>query len=605
MTLPVSADSSEYDLKHAVSSNRLVGLWRLMVGYRLSYLAATFSLAVAAALRVANLLLLRHFVDHMLGREAMLPMVPRVAAGFVVLAVLEGLFTFGSGSLAARTAEGITLRLRNYLFDHIQRLSFTYHDHTPTGELIERCTSDVDAVRRFFADQAIGVGRIGAMFGVSMIALLRLHVRLALISIAVVPFLVAMSLFFFRKVSRVYEALQEQEAVVSTTLQENLMGLRVVKAFARQDFERQKFKEQNWEKFQRGKRFMQMHSLYWPVSDLLCGFQMLVGVSAGALVTISGEISVGTYVAYAGLLIWVIWPIRNLGRFIVQMSSGLVSYQRVAKVIAEPREPLDEGDYQPSDDVRGEIVFDNVSFVYPSGHCALDRVSLQCQPGEIVALLGSTGSGKTTLVHLLPRFYDYTSGSISLDGVELRRYPRHYLRGQIGLVEQEPFLFARSVRDNLTYGVRRPVSDAEIEAAARAASIHEDIIGFVRGYDTLVGERGVMLSGGQKQRVAIARTLLRDPRILILDDSTSSVDTETEHLIREALQHLVQGRTTFIIAHRIQTVMDADLILVFDKGRIVQRGAHQDLIVQEGIYQRIFQVQTQLDAELEREASCA
>ncbi|MBM4430315.1 MAG: ABC transporter ATP-binding protein, partial [Chloroflexi bacterium] len=369
--------------------------------------------------------------------------------------------------------------------------------------------------------------------------------------------------------------------------------------------ERQKFEQQNWEKFQRGKRFMQMHSLYWPVSDLLCGFQMLVGVSAGALVTISGEISVGTYVAYAGLLIWVIWPIRNLGRFIVQMSSGLVSYQRVAKVIAEPREPLDEGDYQPSDDVRGEIVFDNVSFVYPSGHCALDRVSLQCQPGEIVALLGSTGSGKTTLVHLLPRFYDYTSGSISLDGVELRRYPRHYLRGQIGLVEQEPFLFARSVRDNLTYGVRRPVSDAEIEAAARAASIHEDIIGFVRGYDTLVGERGVMLSGGQKQRVAIARTLLRDPRILILDDSTSSVDTETEHLIREALQHLVQGRTTFIIAHRIQTVMDADLILVFDKGRIVQRGAHQDLIVQEGIYQRIFQVQTQLDAELEREASCA
>jgi ATP-binding cassette subfamily B protein len=603
MTLPLSRSASEYDLRNAVTSNRLAGLGRLMTGYRLAYLAATLSLAVAAVLKVATFLLLRYFVDSVLGRQDMLSLVPRVAWGFVGLAVLEGLFTFLSGRLAARTAEGITLRLRNYLFDHIQRLSFTYHDHTPTGELIERCTSDVDAVRRFFADQAIGVGRIVAVFGVSLAALLRMNAQLALLSVAVVPVLVAISLFFFRKVSKVYEALQEQEAVVSTTLQENLTGVRVVRAFARQDFERQKFERQNWEKFQRGKRFMQMHSLYWPVSDLLCGAQMLIGVSVGALVTMRGAISIGTYLAYVGLLIWVIWPIRNLGRFIVQMSSGLVSYQRVAEVIAAPREPLDEGDYQTSGDVRGEIVFDSVGFVYPSGQQALDSVSFRCQPGQAVALLGSTGSGKTTLVHLLPRFYEYSSGSLTLDGVELRRYPRHYLRRQIGLVEQESFLFSRSVRENLTYGVRRSVSDAEIEAAARTAAIHQDIAEFAQGYDTLVGERGVMLSGGQKQRVAIARTLLKDPRILILDDSTSSVDTETEHLIREALQCLMRGRTTFIIAHRIQSVMNADLILVFDKGRIVQRGVHRELMQQDGIYQRVFELQTRLDAELEREAS--
>jgi len=253
--------------------------------------------------------------------------------------------------------------------------------------------------------------------------------------------------------------------------------------------------------------------------------------------------------------------------------------------------------------VCGQIVFHDVGFAYPSGYEALESVSFRCEPGQAIALLGSTGSGKTTLVNLLPRFYEYTDGSLTLDGVELKRYPRHYLRQQIGIVEQEPFLFSRSIRENMTYGVQRDVSDAEIEAAARAAAIHQDIIEFPNGYDTLVGERGVMLSGGQKQRVAIARTLLKDPRILILDDSTSSVDVETEHLIRQALQRLMQGRTTFIIAHRIQSVMDADSILVFDQGRVVQQGTHSELMQEEGIYRRIYDMQTRVEAELEKEIS--
>lgn len=599
--MSLSATTSEYDLKNAVTPNRLLGLWRLMTGFRLTYLGATLGLALAATSKVATFLLLRYFVDGILGQDNMAHIVPRIALAFVGLALFEGTFTFLSRSLAARTAEGITLRLRDYLFDHIQRLSFTYHDRTPTGELLERCTSDVDAVRRFFADQAIGVGRILSLFGVSVIALLRLNVRLALTSIVVVPVLVVMSLFFFRKVSKAYEAMQEQEAILSTTLQENLTGVRVVKAFARQEFEREKFERDNWEKFERGKRFMKLHSLYWPLSDVLCGAQMLVGVSTGALMTMNGTISIGTYLAYTGLLIWVIWPMRNLGRFIVQMSSGLVSYQRVAKVIGEKREPLAAGTCRPDGDVRGEIVFDEVGFVYPSGYRALDSVCFRCKPGQAIALLGSTGSGKTTLVNLLPRFYEYSDGSLTLDGVELNHYPRSFLRQQIGIVEQEPFLFSRTIRENMTYGVRREVSDAEIEAAAKAAAIHQDIIEFPQGYDTLVGERGVMLSGGQKQRVAIARTLLKDPRILILDDSTSSVDTETEHLIRQALQGLMKGRTTFIIAHRIQSVMNADLILVFDKGKVVQMGAHAELMQQDGIYRRIHDLQTRLDIELEKE----
>ena len=573
----------------------------MMTGFRLLYLGATFSLGLAAASRTATYLLLGHFVDNILGQKGSLGVLPLIALGFVGLALIQGVFSFLSGRLAAQTAEGIVLRLRNYLFDHIQRLSFTYHDQTQTGQLIQRATSDVDAVRRFFADQAIGAGRIALLFAINLIALVNLNRRLALLSIAVVPLIVLMSLFFFRKISRAYEALQDQEAALSTTLQENLSGVRVVKAFARQKYERHKFEQDNWEKFLRGRRFLIMHSLYWPVSDILCGFQMLGGFFAGATMAINGTITVGDYLAYAGLIIWIIWPMRNMGRLIVQMSTGLVSFGRVAEIIREEREPLDAGDIPPHGALRGEIVFQDLGFEYDADSPVLQGISFRCEPGQVVALLGSTGSGKTTLVNLLPRFYEYTAGSLTLDGVELKRYPRHFLRRQIGIVEQEPFLFSRTIRENITYGVGHEVSEAEIKAAARAAAIHDVITSFPDGYDTLVGERGVTLSGGQKQRVAIARTLLKDPRILILDDSTSSVDTETEVEIRQALEQLMQNRTTFIIAHRVQSVMNADLILVLDQGRIVQRGTHEGLMTQEGIYRRIYEMQARVEIELERE----
>jgi len=346
------------------------------------------------------------------------------------------------------------------------------------------------------------------------------------------------------------------------------------------------------------------HSLFWPSSDILCGFQMVGAFLAGALMAINGTISVGTYVAAVRMIGWLIWPMRNLGRLIVQMSSGMVSYMRVVKLIKEEREPLDTGTYRPSGNVRGEVVFRDVSFEYDGADGAvLKGISFRGEPGQAVALLGSTGSGKTSLVNLLPRFYEYTGGSLTLDGVELKEYPRHYLRQQIGIVEQEPFLFSRTIRENITYGVGREVSDEEIVAAARIAAIHDVVMSFPDGYNTLVGEKGITLSGGQKQRVAIARTLLKDPRILILDDATSSVDTETEGEIRQALERLMEGRTTFIIAHRIQSVMNADLILVLDRGRIVQRGTHDELMAQEGIYRRIYDLQARIEDELEREIS--
>lgn len=602
-----SSNTTYFDFRKALAKKKLVGLWRMMSDYRLSYGAANLSLGISALAKTATYLLLRNFADTILGNTrpfagTLNSTLIFIGLGFILLAMVEGGFAFVSGRLAAYSAEGITRRMRNFLFDHIQRLSFAYHSKTSTGDLIERVTSDMDSVRSFFNEQAIGVGRIILLFVINFLAILDLSWKLALASIAVVPFILVVSMWFFKRVTKAYEAYQEQEAALSTTLQENLTGVRVVKAFARQEYEKDKFEKDNWEKFLRGKKLLRMHSLFWPLSDVACGLQMLGGFIFAAFLAIRGEISIGTYPAYVGLVVWLIWPMRNLGRLIVQTSTGMVSYERLMEIVRQEREPLTEGKVSPTTPARGEIIFENVSFQYVDGNNdVLKNVSFSCLPGQAIALLGSTGSGKTSLVNLLPRFHDYTSGSILLDGRELTDYPREYLRRQIGIVEQEPFLFSRSIRENITYGVGRTVPQDEIEKAARAAAIHDVILTFPDGYKTIVGEKGVTLSGGQKQRVAVARTLLKNPRILILDDSTSSVDTETEAEIRRALDTLMENRTTFIIAHRIQSVMNADLILVMDKGEIIQAGCHKDLLQQAGMYRKIFDIQTRIDEELEQE----
>lgn len=599
----MNAVKDHNDLKNVISTNKLVGLIRLAEGYQFQYLVANFSLGFAAIFRTASYFLLRYFVDDYIGAGERAISILLIALGFILLAGAQGGLTYLSGKLAGKTSEGVTQRLRDYLFDHIQKLSFSYHNRTETGELIQRVTSDVDAIRRFYADQAISMGRIILLFLVNLAAMMSINIPLSLISIIVVPPIVVVSMFFFKRVSAAYESFQEQEAVVSTILQENLTGVRVVKAFARQQYEISKFEKDNWENFLRGKKLTTMHSLFWPVSDVLCGLQMLAGYLYAAILAMNGQITVGDYLAYAGILIWIIFPMRNLGRLIVQMSTGLVSFSRVENIIKEEREPLDEGDYFPSDEVKGKIEFEGVGFVYDEGNKALEEITFSVEPGQVVALLGSTGSGKSSLVNLLPRFFDYTQGSIRLDGVELNRYPRRILRQMIGFVEQEPFLFSRSIRENITYGVGREIPQEKVEEAARVAAIHDVILDVLGGYDTVVGERGTTLSGGQKQRVAIARALLKKPRILILDDSTSSVDTETEADIQEALKVLMKNRTTFIIAHRIQSIMNADLILVMDNGKIVQQGKHETLMKEDGIYRRIFEIQSHIELELEKEIS--
>ncbi len=607
---PTYEPALTFDFRKTVEENRLKGLWKMMVDYRLPYIGATAALAFSALAKTCTYLLLRYFVDDVLTQgkyigNSLTGTFIWIAVGFIGLAAFEGGFSYLSGRLAAFTAEGVTRRLRDFLFDHIQRLSFSYHATTPTGDLIERVTSDVDALRRFFSEQGIGMGRIIMLFIVNFIAILNLNVKLGLVSVVVIPFILLVSLWFFKKVTKRYEEYQAQEAILSTTLQENLTGVRVVKAFAQQEYEKKKFEKDNWGKYLKGKLLLIMHSLFWPLSDVVLGFQMLFGFVFAANMAIRGEITTGMYIAYVGLVVWLIWPIRNLGRIIVSASTGMVSYGRLMEVARQVREPLLDGKVQPEGPVRGDVVFENVSFMYSDGEKdALKNISFHVKPGQAIALLGSTGSGKTSLVNLLPRFHEYTGGRILLDGVELKDYSRSYVRRQIGIVEQEPFLFSRTIRENISYGLGREVTQEEIERAAKAAAVHDVIMTFPDGYNTLVGEKGVTLSGGQKQRVTIARTLLKNPRILILDDSTSSVDTETEAEIREALNELMENRTTFIIAHRIQSVMVADLIAVLDKGEIIQMGTHEELVSQmDGMYRRIYDIQTRIDEELEMEIS--
>lgn len=595
-----TSQEAYYDLRKVISNNRVVGLWRLLSGFRLRYVGANLGLGIAALAKTSTYLLLRYFVDHNLISNDQTYPIPLIALGFILLAAIEGSFSFLSGIFASQTAEGVARRVRNFLFDHIQRLTFSYHSRTDTGDLVQRSTSDTDAVRRFFAEQGVGIGRIFFIFTINFLAILQINTRLALLSIIVVPVILITSIFFFRRISKTYEKFQEQDAIVTTRLQENLTGVRVVKAFARQQYEIDKFDAENKEKYHRGVKLAILHSYFWPISDTICNAQIILGTLVAGIMAINGEITVGSFLTYTNLILWIIYPLRNLGRLIVQTSTAFVSFDRIMKVVKEQQEPLTKGITLPQP-LEGQVTFEHVSFAYEEGNQALENISFHCNAGARVALLGSTGSGKTTLVNLLPRFYDYTSGSVRLDGVELNTLSRQYLRSNISIIEQEPFLFSRTIRENIAYGVEHEVSDEEIKKAAQAASIHDSIMEFEKGYDTLVGERGMTLSGGQKQRVVIARTLLKNPKILIMDDSTSAIDADTEQQIRLELEKLMKERTTFIIAHKIQSVQDADLILVMEDGRITQSGTHDTLIHTDGLYQKIYALQTSIDAELEKE----
>ncbi|MEJ2748938.1 MAG: ABC transporter ATP-binding protein, partial [Anaerolineae bacterium] len=412
----------------------------------------------------------------------------------------------------------------------------------------------------------------------------------ALLGLIPVPVLVLATLRFGNTVRPMFKRIQEQMGVLSDIMQESMTGIGVVKAFAREPYELEKFDEGNDEWFDRRYTVIKTWANNWPLFTFLVASSIFLLLWFGGPQALAGNITVGTLFALISYVLMLNGPVQRLGFLVNLMATAGASATRVFEIIDTPNEVQDKPDALPLDEARGEVVFENVGFAYREGLQILHDVTFYAKPGQRVALIGPTGSGKSTVTNLIPRFYEATEGRVLVDGHDVRDLRVKSLRQHIGIVLQDPFLFSQTIAENIAYGRSEATMD-EIIAAAKAARVHDFTVGFPEGYETRVGERGVTLSGGQKQRIAIARALLNDPRILILDDSTSSVDTETEHLIQEALDVLMEGRTTFIIAQRLLTLKNADYILVLDKGQIVERGTHDSLLAQDGLYRQIYDLQ--------------
>lgn len=568
---------------------------RFLRPYGWLFAGALLSLLISTATGLIIPQLTRRLVDVGIGSGNM-PLVLSMALGMVGLALAGSLFSFLQGALSARVANGFAYDLRNLLYEKIQSLSFSYHDRAQTGQLMTRATSDVDLVQGFIGHGLLMIiGAVTMMLG-SLTLLFVTDWLLA--SVMMVVILTTLGLFgtLAARVRPWFKMAQERLARLNTVLQENLAGVRVVKAFVREDYESQRYAGANRELYDINIKIGRLFATMVPLVFFIANLALLLVYWIGGTQVIAGRLSLGRMLAFANYMMMAFFPALMLTFVLTMVAQAGASAERIFEVLDARSEVTDRPGARELPPVAGRVTFENVSFRYfENSDLVLDHVSFEAQPGQMVALLGATGSGKSTIINLIPRFYDVTDGRVLIDGVDVREVTVASLRRQIGIVFQEATLFAGTIRENIAFG-RPEATQEEIEAAARAAEAHEFIMSFPNGYETVVGERGVTLSGGQKQRIAIARALLTNPRILILDDSTSSVDLETEYRIQKALTRLMEGRTSFVIAQRIATVLNADLILVLDKGRLVAQGTHETLIRESEIYADIYCSQLQPDA---------
>ena len=518
------------------------------------------------------------------------------ALALILMNVVNGVFTFIKGRSSAIASENIARKLRNDLYRHLQHLPFAYHVKAQAGELIQRCTSDVDTIRRFLAVQVMEVVNTVLMVVIAMGILLPRSVPITLYSLILVPPLFCFATWFFKMVHKSFEVADEADGVLNAVLQENLSGVRVVRAFGQQEREVEKFDRVNNDLRKKNLRLNELLAIYWGGGDAISMTQTLLTLVVCIIYACNGWITVGTLIVFTSTLGMLLFPIRQLGRTLSDAGKAMVSMKRVQAILHEEAEPDEPNALKP--DLHGDIVFDHVSFAYPDDNVPVLRdVSFTIPAGKTAAVLGGTGSGKSTMMYLLQRLYTPMSGKITIGGVDIQQIDRKYLRAHVGLILQEPFLYSKSIRENV--GITAPEQEAErIEHAADIASASGFIAKADKGWETVVGERGVTLSGGQKQRIAIARTLLKDNNILIFDDSLSAVDTETDAQIRAALRHEQKDVTTLIISHRVTTLSQADLILVLENGQITQQGTHAELCSQPGLYQRINSIQNALEEEL-------
>lgn len=522
------------------------------------------------------------------------------------IAVLSGISMYLSRSSTAMAGESFAKNMRDMLFVHVQKLPMSWHDKNQTGDIIQRCTSDVEVIRNFVVTQLLEVFRTVFLVIVSFSMMVSMNVKLSLVVLLFVPVVVAYSAVFYRLIARRFTDADEAEGELSTIVQENATGVRVVRAFGREKFEMDRFREKNDAFAGLWIRLGTLSGLYWGVGDLITGLQVVAVIVFGAFEAVHGAISVGEFVAFASYNTTLVWPVRGLGRILSDMSKAGVSFERVDYIIRAEEEAYRAEGYEPSvrfekmESEPGErawdVAFSNVSFQYGDGQQVLSDVTFEIRQGDTFGILGGTGSGKSTIVQLLSRFYELEEGKgrITVGGRDIREIPLEELRRNVGMVLQEPFLYSRTIGENIA-AANPDATLEEIRDAAKIACIDDAIMSFPDGYDTLVGERGVTLSGGQRQRVAIARMLLQKAPVLVFDDSLSAVDSQTDARIRKALKEYMKDTTVILISHRITTLMGASEIMVLNRGRVEEAGTHRELIGRNGIYRKIYDIQMSHD----------
>jgi len=573
-------------------------LSRYLKGYGVPFTLAIIAIILATVMQLSVPILIKYAIDSIIGDvdpgnlQFLMDTFGKSLGGvvliIVVMSLLRGVFMFIKGYLSSYAAENIAKDIREKLYTQIQYMTFERHTRKETGDMVQRCTSDVETIRRFLGVQVVDLGRIIFMVGFTLAIMSTLNVELMLYSMIMIPVLFLFSWIFFTKIQKTFKKSDEAEGRLTTVLQENLSGVRVVRAFGREDHEVERFEEVNLNHKNITYKLIETLAVFWASSDFLTLLQNGIVLVVGAGMVIRGELTIGTLTAFIVYVSMLLWPVKQLGRLLSEFGKTTVAIVRIEEILHEEIEEDQPDEKEP--EIYGSISFRNVSFGYDEHQKVLQNVSFDLPKGSTLGILGSTGSGKSTLVHLLQRLYDY-EGSIRIDGHELNKIRRGWIRKKIGLVLQEPHLYAKTVKENIGI-TKRNYNEKEIFDAAKAASIHSNILTFKEGYDTIIGEKGVSLSGGQKQRIAIARTIIdADKRILIFDDSLSAVDTETDMRIRNALKSRSKDITTLIISHRIATLAEADNIIVLDEGRIVQMGTHEELIQEEGLYKRIWDLQ--------------